>query len=378
MFLKKIHFFFNEIYKGVFGTGKDLGKTPRPWRIDLILHIVRAAWLDIADTVYLKFGHMCKNIEFLYLTDLLGNLVPLVLDVYAVHHRGGNWPAYEEACMRCWSDLFLQFDRKNYKRAPLMFFSDIFYWMKISHPIIEMFTNHLPLLSDCPVEIFHSIVRRCTPKFFTAEQLQSEARFIFQCREDNEFRQQFVNSVKYPYTPKQLDMLSKKCAKLLLDKFTRIYQTRNQYPLIIESSSDGINTYKLFSLGYEVTDRHLPRGFVTSRKPNTAILCDYMNCNSNSSDGSILACGHGYHSLCLQDSQFKCFICFDYLKGEVKKNVEALITSLLKEKVKVKKESNKNREDAGEDDWNNLGAVKDDIVVIENRLELTKELFLAL
>jgi hypothetical protein len=41
----------------------------------------------------------------------------------------------------------------------------------------------------------------------------------------------------------------------------------DQYPLIVETSSDGINTYELPSLGYRITDRHLPRGFVTSRKP---------------------------------------------------------------------------------------------------------------
>ena len=83
---------------------------------------MRMAWLDIDDIVYSKFGHTCKNIEFLYLTDLLSNLIPLVLDVYAVHHREGNWLAYEEACMRCWSDLFLRFDRRNY---PLNGFSAI-------------------------------------------------------------------------------------------------------------------------------------------------------------------------------------------------------------------------------------------------------------
>ncbi|RIB22766.1 hypothetical protein C2G38_2173079 [Gigaspora rosea] len=69
-----------------------------------------------------EFGNTCKNIEFLYLTNLLSNLIPLVLDVYAVHHRGGNWAAYEETCLCCWSDLFLRFDRRNYKCAPLMFF----------------------------------------------------------------------------------------------------------------------------------------------------------------------------------------------------------------------------------------------------------------
>jgi hypothetical protein len=160
---------------------------------------MRMAWLDIDDIVYSKFGRTCKNIEFLYLTDLLSNLIPLVLDVYAVHHREGNWLAYEEACMRCWSDLFLRFDRRNYKRAPLMFFSDIFYWMETNHPMIDMVTNYLASLSDCPVEIIHSIIRRRTAKFSTAQQLQKEVRFIFQHREDNTFRQHFIDSAKYPF-----------------------------------------------------------------------------------------------------------------------------------------------------------------------------------
>src|SRR5438128_8850539 len=68
VFLKN-SFLFNDIYKGMFGVRKILGKKPQPWRIDLILHIVRMAWFDIVDTVYLKFGYMCKNIEFLYITD---------------------------------------------------------------------------------------------------------------------------------------------------------------------------------------------------------------------------------------------------------------------------------------------------------------------
>ena len=80
--------------------------------------------------------------------------------------------------------------------------------METNHPMIDMVTNHLASLSDSPVEIIHSIIRRRTAKFFTAQQLQKEARFIFQHREDNTFRQHFINSVKYPYTPKQLHMLT--------------------------------------------------------------------------------------------------------------------------------------------------------------------------
>ncbi|RIB22321.1 hypothetical protein C2G38_2033679 [Gigaspora rosea] len=372
----KYSLLFNDIYKGIFGENKVLGKTPRPWRIDLILYIMRMAWLDIVDFVYLKFGNACKNIEFLYLTDLLSNLIPLVLDVYAVHHREGNWPAYEEACMRCWSDLFLRFDRKNYKRALLMFFSDIFFWMDTNHPLMDMITNRLASLSDCPVELVHSIIRRRTAKFSEAEQLQKEARFIFQHREDNAFRKYFVDSVKYPYTPKQLHILSRKCAVLLLGLFKKIYQARYRYSLIINSSNN-INTYKLYSLGYEITDRHLPRGFVTSRKPFTTTLCDYLNCNciDYSDCGKVLACGHGYHNQCLEKCQFKCLICLDYLKDEIKKNVDALKVSLVK-KLGDNEFIDERRENIVEDNIDNVEIAAGDTTIEE--LEFAKKSFLEL
>jgi hypothetical protein len=379
VFLKN-SFLFNDIYKGIFGKHKDMGKKPRPWRIDLILYIVNMAWAYIADDIFLKFGRTCKNIEFLYPTDLLSNLIPLVLDVYAVHHREGNWLAYEEACMRCWSDLFLRFDRRNYKRAPLMFFSDIFYWMETGHPIFNMFTNNLASISDCPVEIAHSIIRRRTAKFFTAQQLQKEAHFIFQQRHNNAFQQHFVNSIKYPYAPKQLHMLSKKCAVWLLEAFGKIYRTRNEHPLITETSSDCINTYQLPSLGYKITDRHLPRGFVTRRKPDTSItmLCDFELCDqpNNLCDGKILACGHGYHNHCLQQCQNKCVICLEYLQEEIKKNVDAVITSMMKESADISIDAT--NDNTAEDDLNNVDEAIDDILMAEILLEHAKNSFLGL
>ncbi|CAG8797218.1 18174_t:CDS:2 [Gigaspora margarita] len=79
-----------------------------------------------------------------------------------------------------------------------------------------------------------------------------DERFIN--REESEFQQHFVTSKKYLYTPKQLNTLSRKCATKLLDVFAKIYQAHHRHPLIIQTSSDGINTYKLPSLGYEITD----------------------------------------------------------------------------------------------------------------------------
>ncbi|RIB03963.1 hypothetical protein C2G38_2223625 [Gigaspora rosea] len=201
-------------------------------------------WLDISDLVYSKFGRTCKNIEFLYLTNLLSSLIPLVLEVYA--HRG-----------------------------------------------------------------------------------------------DNAFRQYFVNSIKYPYSPKQLHTLYQKCATILLNTFKKIYRGRYLYSSII-SSSDNINTYNLPSLD----------------------------------NGKVLACGHGYHDYCLEKCNLKCLICLDYLRGEVSKNINAL-------RVSMRKKLGENEfieEDFGgvvEDDLDNSETAIDDAATIEN-LENAKKSFFEL
>ncbi|CAG8553249.1 12732_t:CDS:2 [Gigaspora margarita] len=73
-----------------------------------------------------------------------------------------------------------------------------------------MVTNHLASLSDSPVEIVHSIIRQRIAKFLDVDQLQKEAHFIFQHQGVNTFRQYFVNTAKYPYTPKQLRTIFQK------------------------------------------------------------------------------------------------------------------------------------------------------------------------
>ncbi|CAG8837415.1 33003_t:CDS:2, partial [Gigaspora margarita] len=156
------------------------------------------------------------------------------------------------------------------------------------------------------------------------------------------------------------------------------YDRRQKY---IGNSSDNINTYNLPSLDYEITDRHLPRGFVTSRKPFTTVLCDYMhcdrtNCSNYSDNGKVLACGHGYHNYCLEKCNLKCLICFDYLQGEVSKNINAL-------RVSMRKKLGENEfieEDFGgvvEDDLDNSETAIDDAATIEN-LENAKKSFFEL
>jgi len=167
--------------------------------------------------------------------------------------------------------------------------------------------------------------------------------------------------------------------KLLLDVFTKIYQARNQYPLIIKTSSNGINSYILPSLDYEITDHHLPRGFVTSRKPSTNIFCDYVYCDytnyTNLNNCSVLACGHGYHNHCLQRCQSKCLICLDNLQVEIKKNVNVLKESMTKRLNE--NEFIENNENTVDDDSGNVESATDDAATMEILLENAKKHFLS-
>lgn len=80
------------------------------------------------------------------------NLISLVLDIYAVFFRSGDFDAYLESCFRVWV-VFLKFRRKNYTKAPLIFLSDIFYWELNDHPILNTIKAELPKFSDSIVEI---------------------------------------------------------------------------------------------------------------------------------------------------------------------------------------------------------------------------------
>ena len=77
------HSFFEKLFHFVFGEHKKLAKKSRPWRINLILELIRNGWIKIHDNILRKFGQTCKDVEYRTTIDLLDNLVPATLDVYA-------------------------------------------------------------------------------------------------------------------------------------------------------------------------------------------------------------------------------------------------------------------------------------------------------
>jgi hypothetical protein len=214
------------MYRYIFGERKPLAQKPKPWRINLLLEISRSAWQEISPEVEAKFGSLCKDAEYLALKDLLDNMIPTVLDVYAVFFRSGDFNAYLESCFRVWT-IFLRFRRRNYTKAPLMFLSDIFYWELHDHGIMETIKAELPKFSDSTVEIFHSFLRRSTQKHTEAQQIIKYGRYISRLRlDDNGFRENFAHTstwAVYEYSARDIMGLTKKSACFLLQCFSEIY-----------------------------------------------------------------------------------------------------------------------------------------------------------
>jgi hypothetical protein len=98
--------FFSAMYKNIFGEKKPFAQKPKPWRINLLLEVSRSAWQEISKVVEEKFGYLCKNTEYLALKDLLDNAIPLVLDIYAMFFRSGDFNAYLESCYYVWTIFF--------------------------------------------------------------------------------------------------------------------------------------------------------------------------------------------------------------------------------------------------------------------------------
>ncbi|CAG8849383.1 27932_t:CDS:2, partial [Gigaspora margarita] len=135
--------------------------------------------------------------------------------------------------------------------------------------------------------------------------------------------------------------------------FTKVYKARHLYPLTVNSFDDGINSYKLPSLGYEITDHHLPRGFVTSRKLFTNILCDYLYCDCTN------------YTNCLNDDN-----------DVIKSNVEAIKVSIKKD-LGEKEFVDENVESANEDN-SDAEDTTSNIAAMDNLLEQAKKNFFEL
>ena len=90
------HNFFQNLFHFVFGAKKTFAKKPKPWKINLLLELASEAWKQISEIIIRKFGYVCKDIEYRTLIDLLDNIIPATLDIYALLFHSGSFDEYIE------------------------------------------------------------------------------------------------------------------------------------------------------------------------------------------------------------------------------------------------------------------------------------------
>src|SRR6185369_16129660 len=193
--------FFNKLNCFLYLKKRPLASRPKPYKINVLLELAASGWNLIRKEALIKFCN-CKDPEVRYLLDLLDNIIPLVLDFYPVIFRSGNWPAYKEAMFCAWV-LFYRYGCKNYNKAPLAFFSDIFYWFTTHHPMAHTIEQNIHSFNDYYVENFHSSLRLQTNASNSAEQIIRQAKIIDQSRGSNIFKENFSDSHNITYNEKE-------------------------------------------------------------------------------------------------------------------------------------------------------------------------------
>jgi len=318
------HFFFEMLYHDLFGDKKVLSQKPKQTVINLILDLTFNGWKNIRDVIMHRFGNS-KDAEYRMMIDLLDNSIPLTLDIYAVLFRSGYFEGYLESVVRIWV-LFQRLRRHNYNKAPLVFLSDVFYWELNNHPMANTLKNHLPIFNDYFVENFHSSIRSQTVESSSALQIIQKAKIIDAERNNNSFKESFINSRNPIISKDKLNYLEKKVSLFLFSLFDKIYHNigntnqinNNRYPSFILPSFEINVDVKVLSLAWN-----------TEHKPADDKFCDAETCLlPDSSNGIVLICGHGFHKECLTLYNGKCNYCFNYLSFGVQKNINTLTTRL--------------------------------------------------
>ncbi len=206
--------------------------------------------------------------------------------------------------------------------------------------------SELPKFSDCPVEIFHSLLRQNTEKHLEAKQIIREARYINHLRLDDEkFKENFIKTsawATYQYITKEISILIRKYACFLLDYFSEIYThiNYNKIPFIVllidllstkGKRKQKENTFSIPVLKLvKAKHSHLPIGFNCLNLPSLKKFCDSSNCFFNNIvitqyTARILACRHVYHNECFSKNEYKCLYCLKFLQDNIDEQVQLLL-----------------------------------------------------
>ncbi|CAJ0835359.1 10838_t:CDS:1, partial [Entrophospora sp. SA101] len=90
----------------------------------------------------------------------------------------------------------------------IAFISDVLYWQSIEHPMYNILSENLQEFNEYFVENFHSLICQHTVgKNYNPEGLRHDAISIDSQRHNNDFMKPFVNTKRYPYTKKKIDIM---------------------------------------------------------------------------------------------------------------------------------------------------------------------------
>ncbi|KAJ7384111.1 hypothetical protein OS493_023435 [Desmophyllum pertusum] len=155
--------FFELFYKAIFGRNKVLPKRPKSHKIVTIITAAFGGWTIIRHEVLRLFGTVCKDPEYMLLHNLFEEILPLIFYLYHTVFRGGDLQQWLDVLFRM-SLLFITFRRRNYDKATLCQLSDMVYHMRENRALTAIMEQHLCILTEKKVEIFHSVLRRLVAK----------------------------------------------------------------------------------------------------------------------------------------------------------------------------------------------------------------------
>ncbi len=151
-FMINYHDFFKYIYENIF-QGSKLADKPKPWRTSLILEIVYGGWTLICQNMIGTFQH-CKHPLYAVFLNLLDSHRPLVLSIYCVTFKRGQfseyWKDMKSAWLLCY--WFYCFRRHHYEKVPLLWISNLLFWKHHDKSLHDNFVKFLNTTDEFGVE----------------------------------------------------------------------------------------------------------------------------------------------------------------------------------------------------------------------------------
>ena len=320
--------FFNQVYSYLF-LNSNLAKSPKPWRINLLLETVYGGWTLIRDQVMTKFQNS-KDIQYGTLLNLLENYIPLVLTIYTITFKRNNFKEYFNAMIRIWV-MFLCLKRCHYNKAPLGWLSNTSHWQNKYNELYEQFSTWPTIFDEYPVENTHSIIRAQTQPSDTADKLQQRAKGIFQSKtKQANFRSNFTPPKHFHFSQQQLKCLKVRCAEFLTNIFIEINNHIGCASSFIRRKTKYFHLPHIFGEA-EIKSTALPLGFSTKQEPNQDCICDLHSCIVDKDDEPwkiYQGCWHSFHVKCLNGTAF-CPICHGFLETKVKELGKAAQDAIL-------------------------------------------------